>query len=107
MIDRRQFIQLAAASGFACSLRGYADSTSTVLEPWQPGMLDIHHLAYGRGNSAFALCPDGTTLLIDAGTIEDSLDLSCAQKPNVNVRPGQWIASYILRRYAGCRTHRS
>jgi hypothetical protein len=97
VIDRRKFIQLAAASGFACSVRGYAESTSAVLEPWQPGMLDIHHLAYGRGNSAFALCPDGTTLLIDAGTTEDPIDVSCAQKPNANVRPGQWIASYVLR----------
>jgi hypothetical protein len=43
------------------------------------------------------MCPDGTTLLIDAGTTEDPIDVSCAQKPNANVRPGQWIASYILR----------
>lgn len=70
------------------------------LEPWRPGMLDIHHLAYGRGNSTFVLCPDGTTLLIDAGTTEDSLDVSCAQKPNARLRPGQWIAEYILRQMA-------
>jgi hypothetical protein len=97
VIDRRRFLKLAAAAGFASSVRDYGESASSVLEPWKPGMLDIHHLAYGRGNSTFALCPDGTTLLIDAGTIEDSLDVSCAQKPNANVRPGQWIASYILR----------
>jgi beta-lactamase superfamily II metal-dependent hydrolase len=60
-------------------------------------MLDIHHLAYGRGSSAFILGPDGTTILIDAGTTEDSLAVSCAQKPNANLRPGEWIASYILR----------
>jgi Metallo-beta-lactamase superfamily len=68
-------------------------------------MLDIHHLAYGRGNSTFALCPDGTTLLIDAGTTEDSLDVSSPQKPNANVRPGEWIAGYISRhmRAAGRR----
>jgi hypothetical protein len=68
-----------------------------MLEPWTPGTLDIHHLAYGRGNSTFVMGPDGTTILIDAGTIHDSLDVSCTQKPNASVRPGEWIAVYALR----------
>lgn len=72
-------------------------SSPTKLDPWTPGTLDIHHLAYGRGNSTFLLAPDGTTLLIDAGTNEDSTDLSCPQRPNANLRPGQWIAAYALR----------
>ena len=54
-------------------------------------------LSYGRGNSAFILGPEGTTILIDPGTTEDSLAVSYAQKPNANLRPGEWIASYILR----------
>jgi hypothetical protein len=60
-------------------------------------MLDIHHLAYGRGNSTFILCPDGTTFLIDAGVTKDSTKVSCAQRPDAHVRPGEWIASYVLR----------
>ncbi len=60
-------------------------------------MLDIHHLAYGRGNSTFILGPDGTTFLIDAGVTKDSIEVSCAQKPDAHIRPGQWIASYALR----------
>jgi beta-lactamase superfamily II metal-dependent hydrolase len=60
-------------------------------------MLDIHHLAYGRGNSTFLICPDGTTILIDAGDNADSTDVSAEQKPNARVRPGEWIASYALR----------
>lgn len=60
-------------------------------------MLDIHHLAYGRGNSTFVLCPDGTTILIDAGTTADSLEVSSPQKPDSHIRPGRWIATYILR----------
>jgi beta-lactamase superfamily II metal-dependent hydrolase len=60
-------------------------------------MLDIHHLAYGRGNSTFVLCPDATTILIDAGTTDDPLEVSSAQKPNANIRPGEWIAAYMLR----------
>jgi beta-lactamase superfamily II metal-dependent hydrolase len=99
MMNRRKFLKLAASVGLygRISVHDHGESASSTLEPWKPGMLDIHHLAYGRGNSAFVLGPDGTTILIDAGTTEDSLAVSCAQKPNTNVRPGQWIASYILR----------
>jgi beta-lactamase superfamily II metal-dependent hydrolase len=87
-MNRRSFLQSAALQVL---------SNSPPFEPWTPGTLDIHHLAYGRGNSTFVLCPDGTTLLIDAGTNDDSLDVSCAQKPNDHVSPGAWIAAYILR----------
>lgn len=96
-MNRRKFLKLGAFAGAFASVRGFAESALSTLEPWKPGMLDIHHLAYGRGNSTFVLCPDGTTILIDAGTTEDSLEVSCAQKPSAQVRPGEWIASYILR----------
>jgi beta-lactamase superfamily II metal-dependent hydrolase len=99
MMNRRKFLKLAASVELygRISVRDHAESASSTLEPWKPGTLDIHHLAYGRGNSALVLGPDGTTILIDAGTTEDSLAVSCAQKPNAKVRPGEWIASYILR----------
>lgn len=103
-MNRRDFLKVAAAAGIFGPLRAFAETSST-LEPWQPGALDIHHLAYGRGNSTFILCPDGTTLLIDAGTNHDSPELSCAQKPNTNVRPGQWIAAYILRQMQPAARH--
>ncbi|HSY04081.1 MAG TPA: MBL fold metallo-hydrolase [Acidobacteriaceae bacterium] len=95
-MNRRHFLQLAAAAALVNPLRLFAKAEST-LDPWTPGTLDIHHLAYGRGNSTFLLAPDGTTLLIDAGTNEDSTELSCPQRPNANLRPGQWIAAYALR----------
>jgi glyoxylase-like metal-dependent hydrolase (beta-lactamase superfamily II) len=85
---------------------GYAQSSpSSVFAPWKAGTLDIHHLAYGRGNSTFFLCPDGTTILIDAGTTENSPQVSSAQKPNAKMRPGEWIAAYVSRqmRAAGRR----
>jgi beta-lactamase superfamily II metal-dependent hydrolase len=97
MINRRRFLKLAASAGFAASMRSYGKSAASTLESWTPGTLDIHHLAYGRGNSTLILCPDGTTILIDAGTTEDSLAVSCAQKSDANLRPGEWIAYYILR----------
>ena len=97
LMNRRRFLQLASATGLYSSVYGLAQGVSPTLKPWQPGMLDIHHMAYGRGNSTFILCPDGTTMLIDAGSTQDSLKFSCAQKPDSHVRPGEWIASYILR----------
>ena len=90
-MNRRAFLQSAV------TLCAGTQTLSSVLEPWKPGTLDIHHLAYGRGNSTFVLCPDATTILIDAGTTEDSLEISAAQKPNASIRPGEWIASYVLR----------
>jgi beta-lactamase superfamily II metal-dependent hydrolase len=93
-MNRREFLQLAAVAATLGPVRAFADAT---LDPWTPGTLDIHHLAYGRGNSTFLLAPDGTTLLIDAGTTEDALDVSCAQRPNTSLRPGEWIAAYALR----------
>ena len=95
-MNRRTFLQSTTVIGLWGSGVGAAQ-TSSVFAPWKPGTLDIHHLAYGRGNSTFALCPDGTTILMDAGTTEDSLEVSSAQKPDANIRPGEWIAAYILR----------
>ena len=92
-MNRRGFLQSAAIMEFWRS----AQIPPPVFEPWKPGMLDIHHLAYGRGNSTFVLCPDGTTILIDAGTTEDSLEVSSPQKPNMHMRPAEWISAYLLR----------
>src|SRR5215469_10970070 len=93
-MNRRIFLQTAVLTQFRSAR---AQTQPLVFEPWKPGMLDIHHLAYGRGNSTFALCPDGTTILIDAGTTEDSLEVSSRQKPNTNMRPAEWISAYLLR----------
>src|SRR5271165_6367393 len=105
-MNRRAFLRSTAVLGLLGSRGGNAQKTPpSVLAPWKPGTLDIHHLAYGRGNSTFVLCPDGTSILIDAGTTEDSLQVSSAQKPNAKIRPGEWIAAYISRqmRAAGRR----
>lgn len=42
---------------------------SKLLPPWQPGILDIHHLQVGSSVSTFVIMPDGTTMLIDAGDV--------------------------------------
>jgi beta-lactamase superfamily II metal-dependent hydrolase len=41
------------------------------LPPWTPGTLDFHQISTGEGNSALVVFPDGTTLLIDAGSSGD------------------------------------
>src|ERR1700761_2643549 len=37
------------------------------LPAWSEGYLYIHHISTGKGNSAYFVFPDGTTMLIDAG----------------------------------------
>lgn len=74
-----------------------ADRPGERLAPWQPGGLDIHHLATGRGNATLVVLPDGGRFLIDAGATLDSLDVSAAPRPNASRRPGEWIARYAER----------
>lgn len=70
------------------------------LAPWQPGWLDIHHIATGRGNATFVMLPDGTSILVDAGASLNGLDVSVAPRPDTTRRPGEWIGRY-LRRHLG------
>jgi len=66
------------------------------LPKWEKGELDIHFINTGRGNAAFYILPDGTTLLVDAGDLpsSDSLRRSAAV-PDNSKTPGEWIAEYI------------
>ena len=36
---------------------------------WQEGFLDIHQISTGRGNVAWMIMPDGTTMLVDMGDL--------------------------------------
>ena len=75
--------------------------TRAVLAPWAPGFLDIHHINTGRGNAAFFIFPDGTTMLFDAGdrdpnAIDRYAPLKIAPaRPDDSRSPGAWIAAYI------------
>jgi glyoxylase-like metal-dependent hydrolase (beta-lactamase superfamily II) len=92
---------LIFAAAFANQLHAEPGASATQLAPWQAGHLDIHHIQTGRGNATFAIFPDGTTLLIDAGALADDwardyelLRLAPAA-PDNSRRPGEWIADYI------------
>lgn len=66
------------------------------LLPWTPGVMEIHQISTGRGNAAFFILPDGTTLLVDAGAAPDGM-AETDPHPNASRRPGEWIARYIRR----------
>src|SRR5690554_4151926 len=65
-----------------------------VYPDWTVGHLDIHHISTGKGECIFAILPDGTTMMIDAGeTGTDKRNF----KPDASRSSGEWISRYILR----------
>ncbi len=88
----------AAGGGQAAASQA---AVGQAVPPWQRGMLDIHHINTGTGNSAFFVLPDGTTMLVDAGAgyraeqVRTRYD--APPRPDATQRPGQWIARYIRR----------
>jgi beta-lactamase superfamily II metal-dependent hydrolase len=77
---------------------GHSGEETQYLPDWREGWLDIHHISTGRGNASFIICPDGTTMLIDAGDLgERSLDITMPRVPDGSKTPGEWIADYIDR----------
>lgn len=100
---------LALAAGCTMPSAGSSPAIDQTAQPaialaaWQPGYLDIHHIQTGRGNAAFFVFPDSTTMLVDAGALQDDWDkldryrpLKLAPAmPDRTRRPGEWIADYI------------
>jgi glyoxylase-like metal-dependent hydrolase (beta-lactamase superfamily II) len=61
---------------------------------WSVGFMDIHHINTGRGECVFAILPDGTTLMIDAGETGASPRVTDA-RPDDSKSAGEWITRYI------------
>jgi beta-lactamase superfamily II metal-dependent hydrolase len=102
-LSRRRFLSaglaLAASRLLPTEMVGRAENVFADLvrmEPWQRGLLDIHHISTGRGNSVLIICPDGTSILIDAGAVKGSSEALAAAEPNSSRRPGEWIGRYSL-----------
>jgi glyoxylase-like metal-dependent hydrolase (beta-lactamase superfamily II) len=83
-------------------MNGIAQSkTDTTSIVWKVGYLDIHHINTGRGVCSFFVLPDGTTMMVDAGDIDDSLSSKSQPLavtppyPNNSKTAGQWIIDYI------------
>ena len=88
---------LSVFAAFVAPLAG--EDAPSKFEPWSNGTLDIHQISTGRGNAAFIVFPDGTTLLFDAGDAGDGIPLATAM-PDASRGAGEWVARYI-RRTAG------
>jgi len=91
----------SAASLVFLAIAAGAKEPQQTLPPWTPGYLYIHHISTGRGNSAYIVMPDGTSLLIDAGETDQEFIKSIAPlkpfppRPNADHAAGYWIADYI------------
>lgn len=68
-----------------------------VLEPWQEGFLDIHHINTASGDATFFIFPDGTTMLFDLGAKKAPKDNPefFHLKTNKQNTPAQIVAQYI------------
>ena len=103
MINRRRFVlQSAAAVTLARQIVPapplFAAPTTSFLQAWQPGVLEIHQIATNRGNSALLILPDGTTLMVDAGALYGDTPYLSEPRPSKTLRPGESIGRYVQRR---------
>lgn len=71
------------------------DSAGREIEPWRPGMLDIHQISTGRGNAGLFVFPDGTTLLVDAGELATKTPRYTPDRPDGSRSAGEWIVRYV------------
>jgi glyoxylase-like metal-dependent hydrolase (beta-lactamase superfamily II) len=74
------------------------DRVGRPLVPWEPGGLDVHHVANPGGDATLVVGPGGSTLLVDAG--------AASRRMWGRMRPGQGIARYaagVLDEVAGSR----
>lgn len=78
------------------SYQGFAQQPGQPLPPWQKGYLDLHHINTGRGDAAFYIFPEGTTMLLDAGEMPpDNSPRRTQLHPNASKPAHEWIAIYI------------
>lgn len=80
--------------------QSFAQELGKPLPSWQEGYLDVHHINTGRGDAAFHIFPDGTTLLVDAGEMDPTNPRVLSPRnatlhPNYSRTPSEWIVHYI------------
>ncbi|MDO6516027.1 ComEC/Rec2 family competence protein [Zobellia uliginosa] len=95
-----KFLNFCFITLFSLGTTVCAQQNSTELAPWEYGMLDIHHINTGRGDAAFLILPDGTTLLIDAGDMSETHARTLSARnaklvPNGSKSAPEWIVDYI------------
>lgn len=93
----KRFSVMAVVAWFLFNSSGMAQEVNQVFPLWKEGFLDIHHINTGKGDAAFFILPDGTTMLVDAGEhTRPPGPRELKTKPNDSRSPGEWISRYIL-----------
>lgn len=95
--------KLLALFTILATLSAYTQQVAEIGKPlpaWKEGYLDLHHINTGRGNAAFYILPDGTTVLFDAGELDPTNPRTTSKRnavirPNDTKHPYEWIVSYI------------
>ena len=83
------------------ALSAFSQGAIDQLPEWKEGYLDIHHINTGRGDAAYVIFPDGTTMLVDAGDMSEtrprtlSTGRTAPLKPNTTKTAPEWIVDYI------------
>jgi beta-lactamase superfamily II metal-dependent hydrolase len=77
-----------------------AQENGQYLPGWAPGMLDLHHIQTGRGDAAFYVFPDGTSMVVDAGDMSESHPRITSPRnsklvPDDSKTAGEWIVEYV------------
>lgn len=72
-----------------------AQAIGESLPAWTPGALDIHQISTGRGDCAFFVLPDGTTMVVDAGELQGDHPRFVSARPNGSRPAAEWLARYI------------
>lgn len=75
------------------SILSLSATAQEYLPQWQKGYLDFHSIATGQGESTFIMMPDGTTMLVDAGDVDELW--TKVHLPDSSKAPGEWIAHYM------------
>ena len=86
---------LAAIAAIAALVGGATAQSGETFPRWTAGTLDIHQINTGRGNAAFLMLPDGTTMLIDAGNGGNPPPRGTPPKPDASRTPAEWIVRYV------------
>jgi len=103
-LSRRSFIGGGAAvlGMGALGMRAWAEMArhplaGTALPKWEKGHFRISMLFNGRGESAFLVMPDGTSLMVDCGDYVFRGRDVVTHLPDDSRRAGEWISRYVLR----------
>jgi len=68
--------------------------------PWRHGEMELHFIYTGRGENAFYILPDGTTVVNDTGDLAPSKHLQldeCPWRPSPDLLGGECVSRYIRR----------